>query len=241
MLAKSQEKLFARLIDYAGMFPPAALPMEQAVANYARYRNGEHAWMLGKFIAPSDVDGLPADVSIIGVDEVRAATADDITRIERKDVYVEVTDLSLIKVIAAHGLRAKIRTGGVTPDAFPSAERVAAFMRECAEHGVAFKATAGLHHPIRCVKPLTYEADAPRGTMHGFVNVFLAAALIHHAEEILMESEAEAFAFDDDSASWRGHRIATDDLARIRAEFAISFGSCSFDEPVSDLKELGWL
>jgi len=243
MLARSQKELFARLIDYAGMFPPAALPMEQAVANYARYREGEHAWMLGKLILPSScAAGVPpADVSVIGIDEVKATTADDIARIERKDVYVEVTDLSLIKVIAAHGLRAKIRTGGVTADAFPSAERVAAFMRECAEHGVAFKATAGLHHPIRCVKPLTYEADAPRGTMHGFVNVFLAAALIRHAEEILMESEAEAFAFDDDGASWRGHRIATDDLARIRAEFAISFGSCSFEEPVSDLKELGWL
>jgi len=256
MLARSQKELFARLIDYAGLFPPAALPMTQAVSNYARYRDGEHAWMLGKFIVPAErVDEAlchpdrsegsaclaQTDLSVLGVDEVKATTAADIARIERKDVYVEVTDLSLIKVIAEHGLRAKIRTGGVTAEAFPSAERVAAFIRECAEHGVAFKATAGLHHPIRCIKPLTYEADAPRGMMHGFVNVFLAAALIAHAEEILLEREAQAFAFDDDCASWRGHRIATDDLARIRAEFAISFGSCSFEEPVSDLKELGWL
>jgi len=239
MLARSREKLFARLIDYAGLFPPAALPMDQAVANYLRYRDGEHAWMLGKFIVPRERAGeVPSDVpvSILGVDEVKEIPADP-----HGIVYVEVTDLALIRLLAERGLRAKIRTGGVTADAFPSAEHVAAFIRECAEHGVPFKATAGLHHPIRCTRPLTYEPDAPRGTMHGFVNVFLAAALIHHAEEVLMESDPTAFAFDDEAASWRGHSIGTDDLGRVRSEFAISFGSCSFEEPVSDLKELGWL
>ncbi|HEY6212378.1 MAG TPA: hypothetical protein VIW45_08840 [Vicinamibacterales bacterium] len=247
MLARSQKELFARLIDYAGLFPPAALPMEQAVANYARYRDGEHAWMLGKFVVPQALchpersEGpasslAKTDLSILGIDEVKEIPADP-----HGIVYVEVTDLSLIKVLAERGLRAKIRTGGVTADAFPTVDRIAAFIRECAAYGVPFKATAGLHHPIRCVRPLTYEPDAPRGTMHGFVNVFLAAALIDHAEEILMETDAGAFAFDDDTASWRGHRIATSDLARVRNEFAISFGSCSFDEPVADLKDLGWL
>ena len=77
--------------------------------------------------------------------------------------------------------------------------------------------------------------------MHGFVNVFMAAALPQHAATILTETDARAFEFGDDAASWRGHSIRTDDLARIRSEFAISFGSCSFEEPVADLKELGWL
>jgi len=256
MLARSQEELFAHLIDYAGTFPPAALPMPEAAARYARYREGEHAWMLGKLVvSAADADPLchpersegPAshlkrtDLSILGIDELKATTPDEIRSIKNKTAYVEVTDLALIETIAQYGLRAKIRTGGVTPDAFPTAERVAAFIRECAAHGVAFKATAGLHHPLRSVRPLTYEPDAPRGTMHGFVNVFLAAALIEHAEEILMETDPRAFAFDDDSASWRGHSVATDDLGRIRKEFAHSFGSCSFEEPVADLQELAWL
>lgn len=230
MLAKSAEALFARLIDYAGLFPPAALSMEQALRNYDAYRNGEHAWMLGRFVVPAaKLSEVPPDVPVAFVAPLVEVT---------DEVYVETHDIAML---AARGLRAKIRTGGVTNDAFPDGASVATFIRNCAEHGVAFKATAGLHHPIRCVKPLTYEPDAPTGTMHGFVNVFMAAALLQHADEILAEADARAFEFGDDAASWRGHSVRTDDLARIRSEFAISFGSCSFDEPIADLKELGWL
>src|SRR5207248_1143279 len=211
-----------------------------------RYRHGEYAWMLGRFVVPAaraaDVpDDVP--VSVIGVDEVKAETEEDVHRIGNeangRTVYVEVTDLDLIEHIALHGLRAKIRTGGVTTDAFPSSADIANFMRRCASYGVAFKATAGLHHPLRCVRPLTYEADAPRGTMHGFLNVFMAAALLPRAEAILEDDDARGFAFDDDTASWRGHAVLTSDLAMVRKEFAISFGSCSFEEPIDDLKELG--
>jgi hypothetical protein len=73
------------------------------------------------------------------------------------------------------------------------------------------------------------------------VNVFLAAALRAHMEEILMEDDPQAFSFRDEAAAWRGHEVRTDELARIRRDFAISFGSCSFEEPIADLKELGWL
>ena len=50
MLARSAEALFAHLIDYAGLFPPAALPTADAVRNYGAYRQGEYAWMLGRFV-----------------------------------------------------------------------------------------------------------------------------------------------------------------------------------------------
>ena len=247
MLARSAKALFTGLIDYAGLFPPAALPMADAVRNYEAYRQGEHAWMLGRFVVPQPhAHEVPADYprSVIGVDEVKASSADEIARLASigdATRYIEVGDLELIDAIAEHGLRAKIRTGGITADAFPQAEFVANFMARCADRGVAFKATAGLHHPVRCLRPLTYEASAPHGTMHGFVNVFMAAALLPHAEAILLEDEPQAFAFDDDQASWRGHAVTTEDLERIRNEFAISFGSCSFVEPIADLKELGWL
>ncbi|HEV7923086.1 MAG TPA: hypothetical protein VGR02_20065 [Thermoanaerobaculia bacterium] len=267
------------MIDYAGLFPPAALSMEEAVRNYEAYRRGEHAWMLGRFVVtaqrleelsvilrPGEAEGspsiLPGDpsaspglrmtgLSVLGIHpdadtiEVKACNADEVAAIaERtagKTVYIELTDLSLLDAVAEHRLRAKLRTGGVTADAFPAAEAIANFIRACGERGVAFKATAGLHHPVRCVKALTYEADAPRGTMHGFVNVFMAAALPVRAEEILLEADPRAFAFDDDAASWRGNRVATETLRDVRQRFAISFGSCSFEEPVADLKELGWL
>ncbi|HET8774220.1 MAG TPA: hypothetical protein VFP80_10530 [Thermoanaerobaculia bacterium] len=265
MIAGSLRALLDHLVDYAGLFPPAALTMQDAVRNYARYRDGEYAWALGKFVVPqARVPEVPAEfpLSILGVDEVKATTEEEIEGLavdgwrlsgdppahepptanrQPPTVYVEITDLALLDAIRRRGLRAKIRTGGITPDAFPAIGNVAELLRACKAKGVAFKATAGLHHPLRCVKPLTYEPNAPLGTMHGFLNVFLAAALLDHADGILAEHDPGAFAFDDDGASWRGHRVSTEEIAAVRRDFATSFGSCSFEEPINDLKELGWL
>ena len=245
---RSLRVLLEGLIDYAGLFPPAALSMQDAVQNYARYREGEYAWALGKFVVQRDrAEEVPAEfpVSVLGIDEQKASSVEDIDRIageaNGRTVYVELTDLALIPHLARHGLRAKIRTGGITADAFPAIENVAAFLRACRQHGVPFKATAGLHHPLRCIKPLTYDADAPTGIMHGFLNVFLAAAFLDDADEVLREEDARAFTFDDDGVAWRGHRVSIKDLSKMRQEFATSFGSCSFEEPISDLRALGVL
>lgn len=257
MTARSLRTLLASLVDYAGLFPPAGLPMEDAVRNYGRYRHGEYAWALGRFVVPAArVAEVPREfpLSVLVADpasmpdadtiEVKAASADDVERIARaateRTVYVEIAGVALLDALAANGLRAKIRTGGVTADAFPDAQHVADFIGACMARRLPFKATAGLHHPLRCVKPLTYEPEAPRGTMHGFVNVFLAAAMPDRAAEILLDDDPRSFDFDDDGVSWRGRRVATSDLAAMR-EYAISFGSCSFEEPIDDLKELGWL
>lgn len=252
MTSRAIRTLLEGLIDYAGLFPPAKLPMADAVRNYARYREGEHAWALGRFVVPAaradevprafplsvlaEADALPPRETTL---EVKTASLDALDA-NGRTIYVELTDLSLIPRLKEKGLRAKIRTGGITPDAFPPAETIASFLRACKAADVAFKATAGLHHPLRCVKPLTYEPGAPTGTMHGFLNVFLAAAMLDHAEEVLLESDPRAFTFDDDGASWRGVRVSVAGLAELRRTFAISFGSCSFEEPISDLQELGW-
>ena len=264
MTTKALRVLLEGLIDYAGLFPPAALSMQDAVRNYARYRDGEYAWALGKFVVPAErVGEVPEEfpLSVLGMPrptddrrpatfEVKAAAVEDVERIAAgvkaapgspQSIYVEISDLALLDAIATHGLRAKIRTGGVTPDAFPAIGNVANFLRACKEKGVAFKATAGLHHPLRCVKALTYEPDAPTGTMHGFLNVFLAAAMIEHAEGILAEEDPHAFHFDDEGVTWRAQRVSTETLARTRKTFATSFGSCSFEEPIGDLKALGLL
>jgi hypothetical protein len=242
MTSRSLRALLEHLIDYAGLFPPAALTMQDAVRNYARYRDGEHAWALGKFVVPqARASEVPKEfpLSILGVDEVKATTEEELAAFP-PGAYVEIADIELLDAIQRRGLRAKIRTGGITPDAFPGIDNVAEFLRACKAKGVAFKATAGLHHPLRCVKPLTYEPNAPLGTMHGFLNVFLAAALLVHADAVLAENDPGAFAFDDDGASWRGHRVSTDELIAMRRDFATSFGSCSFEEPIDDLRALGW-
>lgn len=231
--------LLEGLIDYAGLFPPAALTMQDAVRNYARYREGEYAWALGKFVVPKErAREVPPEfpLSILGIDEVKLTEIED----ARAGAFVEITDVAVLPELKRRGFRAKIRTGGITEEAFPSPETVASFIRACKEAGIAFKATAGLHHPLRCVRPLTYEPNAAVGTMHGFLNVFLAAAMVDDAEAILRETDPSAFRFDDDGVTWRDRHASVDQLRTMRG-FATSFGSCSFEEPIDDLKELGWL
>ena len=184
--------------------------------------------------------------------ELKAADAAQIESAMRRipsrlTPYFEISSAGLIPAIRAAGARAKIRTGGITPEAFPSADAIAQFIAACAEHNVAFKATAGLHHPLRCYRALTYSADGPSGWMFGFLNVFVAAVLAQLGvaagmlKYVLLEESAEAFVFNDVRMAWSGHVLTVAEIADTRRELAISFGSCSFEEPVADLKSLGLL
>src|SRR5215469_4630128 len=51
-LRRSVHAAFKSLVDYAGLFPPAALGMSDAIDEYAAASEGAHAWMLGRFIVP---------------------------------------------------------------------------------------------------------------------------------------------------------------------------------------------
>src|SRR5580704_7501110 len=54
--------LLERLIDYAGTFPPAALPCGAAATNYATYRTGDRAWVLRWLVVSgADLDRIPAE------------------------------------------------------------------------------------------------------------------------------------------------------------------------------------
>jgi hypothetical protein len=114
-------------------------------------------------------------------------------------------------------------------------------------HGLTLKATAGLHHPVRSSHRLTYAADSPAGTMHGFVNLACAAALIHfggeadEAAELLEEEDPRAFRLTGQRIGWRSRCWNAEQLSEARKKFLRSFGSCSFEEPFRDLEELGWL
>jgi hypothetical protein len=188
--------------------------------------------------------------------EIKIASAAEIEQVsalipEDIETYFEIplsgAVAECIAAAADCGRRAKIRTGGETADKFPTAASVVEFMRLCTTSGAAFKATAGLHHPIRSSHRLTYQADSPTGMMHGFLNVFLAAAFLRAgmdaglAVELVNEQSPAAFQFDSTSVAWRGNRLGVDDILAARRNFAISFGSCSFAEPVEDLRALGLL
>jgi hypothetical protein len=238
--------LLANLIDYAGLFPPASLPLAAALANYRRYRSSDRAWMLGRFVLPAaqvpDLD-LPFAV-LSGSDHSRAASIESKQILSTpRPTYCEVP-LDRIDAVQQAGSFLKIRTGGTTPDAIPSIDTLTESILACAARRLAFKATAGLHHPIRSDRALTYEPGAPRATMHGFVNVFLAAAFAFRGERsiapILAETDPSAFRFDD-RAHWRGRSLSAEEISRARTHFAHSFGSCSFDEPIQDLEQLAWL
>ncbi|MBZ5668074.1 MAG: hypothetical protein LAO30_26270 [Acidobacteriia bacterium] len=184
--------------------------------------------------------------------EVRVASAEEITRLSgiipaEFASYLEVPLANCGECIAAlarSGRRAKIRTGGETADKFPAPESVIEFIRLCAAAHVPFKATAGLHHPLRSLHRFTYQLESPSGIMHGFINVFLAAALLRAgmeaklAVELLKEQSANSIHFDSDGASWRQHRLSRDEIAAARQGFSVSFGSCSFTEPIDDLRSL---
>ncbi len=152
-----------------------------------------------------------------------------------------------ITSLALNRQRAKIRTGGITQNAFPSTDAIIKFMRICIAANVPFKATAGLHHPVRCTKPLTYEANAPIGTMHGFFNLFLSACFLRQdlnnsfVHRLMNETGGKNFSFKEYKISWIDHSVSTVNVALTRSKNAISFGSCSFLEPIEDLQSLGLL
>ncbi|MHC4108016.1 MAG: hypothetical protein ACYSXF_02220 [Planctomycetota bacterium] len=296
-VAASLHTLLEAIVDYAGLFPPARLDMPTTVRNYAEYRAGPDAWMLGRIVvpvarldefeghasallpveqeaepwhlsaltAPAGDPGLPADLERIGtfneahrdaaaglavieVIELRGQGADVIDQALRTipDELVAFFELpigedprGLIAALAGSGFGAKVRSGGLTSANFPSNEQLARFLAACAIAPVPFKATAGLHHPVR-----RYD-DSVKTKMHGFLNVFVAACLLcasgldeSELIELLDDESPDAFTFGDDGLGWRGRRATTGDVAEARAHLAISFGSCSFDEPREDLRAL---
>lgn len=148
-----------------------------------------------------------------------------------------------IEAIAALGHRAKIRTGGIEENQFPQSRQIARFIRECDRSKTKFKATAGLHHGVRGVHRLTYEDNAPSCAMHGFLNVFLAAAFLwagisEDEMEQLLNDGGDSFRFSRMGVAWRRQWISNAQIGSARDRLAHSFGSCSFEEPLAELKAM---
>lgn len=298
----------AGLIDYAGVFPPANLPLPEAVANYAAYLRQPDRWMLSRFILPAarlsqlipdqlalfDADhplalsllgrggdngdgflqGLRADLDallamcdryaprlVCNVYEVRLPPGDDLPALlTEAHALLQVANLRpfyeipfdaawddrlqpTIAGIGMHNARIqdqagfKLRSGGVTPAAFPTLAQVTAAIVACRDAQVPLKATAGLHHPFR---HFSLEVNAP---MHGFINLFGAAILAHVHRltdvdiiPILADENPASFSFHETHFAWGDLSATTAEIRALRQSALLSFGSCSFDEPRHDLQ-----
>lgn len=192
-----------------------------------------------------DAIEIKADTSEL-IEDIAEFISSQFTAYFEIPLGIDLADL--VSTLAINGQRAKIRTGGITADVFPKTEQIIRFMRTCLAANVPFKATAGLHHPLRCFKPLTYELDAPEGTMNGFLNVFLATGFLRQGykpnliAELLENEWSESLTFDDNGVWWQQeHFINIAQLRFLREKNIISFGSCSFEEPITDLQEIGLL
>jgi len=224
------------LIDHAPLFPPASLPVREAIAEDRRARAVEHGWMLARLVWPAskldELEGEDRSLSVLldGLYEgdLRAEAVE--TRweaglgVRHGEAYVELPLgdglEEKVAALAERGLRAKVRCGGAE---VPSAEALGRFLAACREAGVPFKATAGLHHPL---------AAAGR---HGFLNVLAACAF---ADDAALLGEVE---LDAGGLRWRGRTADAAELERIRRTQLVAVGSCSFFEPVEELQELGIL
>jgi hypothetical protein len=252
----ARRALLAGLIDHAALFPPAELPMDAALDVDARARETPEAWILNRFIVPaSQLDRIPGDFApplsvVLDVAELPDLAGRRVELVEARlarleavrdapaRVFLEVWpgDDDQLRAVAEAGAGGKVRCGGPTPDMFPSPAQLAAFITGCRDAGLAFKATAGLHHPIR------------DGIMHGFLNL-LAAALFAQVEgaaerdlvPVLREEDENAFKLTPKAFTFRGRPFHADEIAATRERLFIGYGSCSFSEPVDDLRSLGML
>jgi hypothetical protein len=301
-LSAALKATLQQILDYAGLFPPAQLSLEESFANYRAYLGTEYNWMLSKFVCPAGIidelarllqpDRPGINISVLVSEDIKA----DISRISGfiqahpkstietvelkisetllegpenvkgflentsgyilseckfvKNIFFEVPLLPdwksylepIVSALAAANCSFKLRTGSTDPSVNPPSEQIASVINTCNAAGVKLKFTAGLHHPFRSTDPET-------GTvMHGFLNVFCAAVLAHEAgmtdEELIYlldDFRPEHFSFSDTELTWFEYTAPVGKIEKARKDFVISFGSCSFEEPINDLKSYGLL
>jgi hypothetical protein len=207
--------------------------------------------------ARAEIDSFNADndsLAICDTVEMRVSSYDEVARAishfsEPFSLFLEPNPHAdptvVLREIATTSASAKLRTGGVTPDAIPHPDHVLRFIQTCVDEGIPLKATAGLHHAIRGVYPLTYEPGSPTAMMYGYLNIFLAAAYCAAGTSpsavlgVIEETDASSFEVDDRGVWWEDHLVNHEELAVVRRAVATSFGSCSFTEPVSEARNLG--
>jgi hypothetical protein len=148
---------------------------------------------------------------------------------------------ALVAAVKREGARAKIRTGGVHPGDIPDPHAVLAFLERAAATRIPFKATAGLHHPVRGSVPLTYAPGSARATMFGYLNLVLAASALWQgldgqtAFTLLTSEDPKTLRLGEDEVSWAAIHLSREAIVAARHEFVLAIGSCSFTEPLEEL------
>jgi len=319
-MVQSLYTLLYKIIDYAGMFPPANLELEEAFQNFKNYAIGEHSFLLNRFIIPvrqlnnfavlnqrNELQNIslsylltkndnkreffvtlkdelkllqnfeklfpsfsettsyielccPQEVVVENKQSLRDFVKETISAIAntRNTEYLVFYEFPIVKFdetlfkyfveyIANENLNGypaqfKLRAGGTDKQDFPSSETIAKILTTLKEFNVGFKATAGLHHPFK------YFDDGLKTKVHGFLNLFCAAALTYVYNFnfktlfiILEEASKEDFIFSENYFTYKEWKVDSELIKKSREEFAFSYGSCSFTEPVDDLKKLKFL
>jgi hypothetical protein len=237
-----------RLIDHAALFPPASMSLPEALAEDRAARESEHADVLNRFVVPaSKLAELPDDRPALSVVLSGPEDAELVARFDGVEAVELVLDggrprpadliatyraleplgvESYFELVLEDGWRDDVpaaigsvaAVGGRVKlrcggASVPSVEQVALVIACCRDAGVPFKATAGLHHAVR------HDGE------HGFLTVRAAtAAPPGGIEAVLAEEDAAEL-----------------DVAGADRALFVSFGSCSWREPVDDLVELGLL
>lgn len=325
--SESLSRFLYGIIDYAGLFPPAELPLEQAVENYSEHRKSEFKWMLSRFIIPAGLipdlitykdsfitEKDPFPLSVLGnktdtieefqneidrvLEQVQWANSElkgyvttdsfevklpveavesydhdlllellneTATRFEQTEhapsllFYESVAEDSvnkelefIMQALFDHNeillnenyhqtemAGFKLRCGGTSENAFPPVELVVSALLYARDKLVPMKFTAGLHHPVR------HFNESVNTKMHGFLNVFAAGLFAYAFDlsreemmDILLEEDPESFQFTDTGLTFDGFHIETEEIVELRSNAFLSYGSCSFAEPVVDLKKL---
>ncbi len=229
--------------------PPAAAALAAQV--FERHLAPAAAVVFAEVRTPAEAaDGRPADAAaemIVPLADAALGISSDvvpfleIARTEgwRDGIPNAVAGIATLREGRMRAIGAKLRTGGLTADAFPTPEQVAVFITACTAAALPFKVTAGLHHPIR-------HHDPDLGAMrHGFLNLLVAAALaVEGAAEVdlvaaVEDTDPAAFTASPAGLRWRGRPFGIPTLRTMRRERFAAYGSCSFSEPVDDLVAMG--
>jgi len=238
------------ILDYAGLFPPARLDLQTALNNFEFYQRHPRARMLARFVLPLEqlkTAALPARVTLVcrGEEVELPPLPPQVECVEVAGSLATKTDRFVFHEVDWRGDfearlpvdgGVKLRTGGLTPDAVPPAGTVARFLLASAAHNLPVKFTAGLHSPV------------PTDGAHGFFNIFAAAFAanagctdIETLTRLIADAGYDDFRFTEEDFHAGPFSFSRDEIQRLRSERVISFGSCSFLEPVEHLERHGYL
>ncbi len=242
------------ILDYAGLFPPARLDLPTALGNYDFYRRHPRASMLARFVLPLELlpkaEPLPDRIALVCRGEALhlPELPPQVEAIEVAGSLAAPSGLPVFHEVDWRGSLpnrfptaggVKLRAGGLTPDTIPPPQAVESFLLEAARRALPIKFTAGLHSPVPHVDP---EVG---GRRHGFLNLFAAAFAAYSGETDLAGFIDAAswgdFQFTDTHFHAGPFSFTLDEIVTLRRKFVISFGSCSFLEPIEHLERHGFL